>query len=64
MKRFKTYLILFFGIALFGSATQLVSHNLPVFIAGGMRVLLAFNVLLPLLDYHLCKKYNGKNLCY
>ena len=34
--------MLFFGMALFGSATplsKLVAHHFPVFIAGGLRVL-------------------------
>lgn len=48
----KTYLMLFLGMALFGSATplsKLVTQAFPVFIAGGLRVLLAFLVLWPLI---------------
>jgi len=50
MKNFKVYLMLFFGMALFGSATplsKLVTEDFPVFVAGGFRVLLAFLVLSP-----------------
>lgn len=49
-KSIQTYLMLFFGMALFGSATplsKLVTKGFPVFIAGGMRILLAFLVLWP-----------------
>jgi hypothetical protein len=45
-----SYLQLFLGMALFGSATplsKLVTKAFPVFIAGGLRVFLAFLVLLP-----------------
>jgi drug/metabolite transporter (DMT)-like permease len=65
MKQLKTYLLLFFGMALFGSATplsKLVSHAFPVFIAGGMRVLLAFLVLLPFINISSLKNYKGKDL--
>jgi drug/metabolite transporter (DMT)-like permease len=65
MKNLKTYLLLFFGMALFGSATplsKLVAHSFPVFIAGGMRVLLAFLVLLPFVKLSALKKYKGRDL--
>lgn len=57
--------MLFFGMALFGSATplsKLVAHHFPVFIAGGLRVLLAFLVLLPFVKLSGIKKYKGKDM--
>lgn len=60
----KTYLMLFFGIALFGSATplsKLVTQGAPVFIAGGVRVLLAFVVLWPFIKLSNLKNYKGRD---
>jgi drug/metabolite transporter (DMT)-like permease len=59
-----TYLMLFLGMALFGSATplsKLVTKAFPVFIAGGLRVLLAFLVLLPFIKLSNLKKYKGRD---
>jgi len=59
---FSVYLMLFFGMALFGSATplsKLVTKAFPVFIAGSLRVLLAFFVLLPFIKIGNLKKYKG-----
>lgn len=59
-----TYLQLFCGMALFGSATplsKLVTRAFPVFIAGGLRVLLAFLVLLPFLKISNIRHYKGRN---
>lgn len=59
-----TYLMLFSGMALFGSATplsKLVTQAFPVFIAGGLRVLLAFLVLLPFINLSNFKKYKGRD---
>ena len=64
MKNFKVYLMLFLGMALFGSATplsKLVTKDLPVFVAGGFRVLLAFLVLAPFVKLSSIKKYKGKD---
>lgn len=58
----KTYGMLFLGMALFGSATplsKLVTKVFPVFIAGGLRVLLAFLVLWPFIRLSNLKKYKG-----
>jgi drug/metabolite transporter (DMT)-like permease len=60
----KTYLMLFFGMALFGSATplsKLVTQTFPVFIAGGLRVLLAFLVLLLFIKISNLKNYKGRD---
>ena len=60
----KTYLMLFLGMVLFGSATplsKLVTQAFPVFIAGGLRVLLAFLVLWPLIRLPHLKNYRGRN---
>lgn len=60
----KIYLMLFLGMALFGSATplsKLVTKAFPVFIAGSLRVLLAFLVLLPFIKITNLKKYKGKD---
>jgi len=60
----RTYFMLFFGMALFGSATplsRLVTQAFPVFIAGGMRVLLAFLVLWPFINLRRLKTYRGRN---
>ena len=60
----KIYLMLFLGMALFGSATplsKLVTKAFPVFIAGGMRVLLAFLMLLPFIKIAHLKNYKGKD---
>jgi drug/metabolite transporter (DMT)-like permease len=59
-----TYLMLFFGMALFGSATplsKLVTKAFPVFIAGGLRVLLAFLVLLPFINIKNLKNYKDRD---
>lgn len=59
-----TYLMLFLGMALFGSATPLskiVTQHFPVFIAGGLRVLLAFLVLLPFIKISNLKNYKGRD---
>lgn len=59
-----TYLQLFCGMALFGSATplsKLVTQGFPVFIAGGFRVLLAFLVLLPFIKLGNFRKYSERN---
>ena len=59
-----TYLMLFSGMALFGSATplsKLVTQHFPVFIAGGLRVLLAFLVLLPFIKLSNLKNYRGRD---
>lgn len=59
-----TYLMLFLGMALFGSATplsKLVTKTFPVFIAGGLRVLLAFLVLLPFIKIGNLKNYKGRD---
>lgn len=59
-----TYLMLFSGMALFGSATplsKLVTQHFPVFIAGGLRVLLAFLVLLPFVKLSNLKNYRGRD---
>ncbi len=59
-----TYLMLAGGMALFGSATplsKLVTKAFPVFIAGGVRVLLAFLVLLPFLKLSNIKNYKGRD---
>lgn len=59
-----TYVQLFFGMALFGSATplsKLVTKSFPVFIAGGLRVLLAFLVLLPFIKLSNIGKYKGRD---
>lgn len=56
--------MLFFGMALFGSATplsKLVTKAFPVFIAGGMRVLLAFLVLWPFVQLSRLKSYKGRD---
>jgi drug/metabolite transporter (DMT)-like permease len=60
----ETYLMLFFGMALFGSATplsKLVTQAFPTFIAGGLRVLLAFLVLLPFIKISNLKNYHGRD---
>ncbi|MEO6521904.1 MAG: DMT family transporter [Mucilaginibacter sp.] len=65
MKYLKTYLMLLFGMLLFGSATplsKLVTKDFPVFIAGGFRVLLAFIVLLPFVTLSNIKKYKGRDI--
>jgi len=59
-----TYLMLFSGMALFGSATplsKLVTKHFPVFIAGGLRVLLAFLVLLPFVKLQNFRNYRGSD---
>lgn len=59
-----TYLQLFCGMALFGSATplsKLVTQAFPVFIAGGFRVLLAFLVLLPFIKLGNFRKYSARD---
>lgn len=59
-----TYLMLFCGMALFGSATplsRLVTQAFPVFIAGGLRVLLAFLVLLPFFRLSNIRNYKGRD---
>ena len=59
-----TYLMLFTGMALFGSATplsSLVTRAFPVFVAGGIRVLLAFLVLLPFVKLNNLKQYKGRD---
>lgn len=56
------YAQLFMGMVLFGSATPLsglVTKVFPVFIAGGLRVLLAFLVLWPFIDLRNIRKYKG-----
>lgn len=56
--------MLFFGMVLFGSATplsKLVTNAFPVFIAGGLRVLLAFLVLWPFIRVNNLKKYSGRD---
>lgn len=58
------YLMLFFGMALFGSATPLsglVTKAFPVFIAGGLRVLLAFLVLWPFIRLKNLTRYKGRD---
>ncbi|MEO8794098.1 MAG: DMT family transporter [Daejeonella sp.] len=65
MKNIKTYLYLFLGMALFGSATplsKLISQEFPVFIAGMLRVFLAFLVLLPFIKLNNYKKFKGRDL--
>lgn len=65
MKNIKTYLLLLSGMALFGSATplsKLVTNSFPVFLAGGMRVLLAFVVLLPFVRMAHIRQYKGRDL--
>lgn len=60
----KIYLMLLLGMALFGSATplsKLVTKAFPVFIAGGLRVLLAFLVLLPFIKLSNFKNYKGRD---
>lgn len=62
---YSIYIQLFLGIALFGSATplsKLVANAFPVFVAGGMRVLLAFLVLLPFIKVSGLKNYHGRDL--
>lgn len=57
--------MLFGGMALFGSATplsKLVTKDFPVFIAGGLRVLLAFTVLAPFVKFSNIKKYKAKDV--
>jgi drug/metabolite transporter (DMT)-like permease len=64
MKNLKTYAMLLAGMALFGRATplsKLVTQDFPVFIAGGLRVLLAFVVLLPFVKFRSIKQYSGKD---
>lgn len=64
MKKVRTYVMLTLGMALFGSATplsKLVTQDIPVFIAGGLRVLLAFIVLVPFVKLSNIRAYNGKN---
>ncbi|MET3978236.1 drug/metabolite transporter (DMT)-like permease [Mucilaginibacter sp. UYP25] len=64
MKNIKTYLMLLFGMILFGSATplsKLVTKDFPVFIAGGLRVLLAFIVLVPFVKLSNIKSYKGRD---
>jgi len=59
-----TYAMLFFGMALFGSATplsKLVTQGFPVFIAGGTRVLLAFIVLWPFIKVSHLRHYQGRD---
>ena len=59
-----TYLMLFGGMILFGSATplsKLVTQHFPVFIAGGLRVLLAFLVLLPFIKISDLKNYHNRD---
>lgn len=56
--------MLFAGMALFGSATplsKLVTQHFPVFIAGAMRVLLAFLVLFPFIKINNLKNYKGRD---
>lgn len=58
------YLMLFLGMALFGSATplsRLITRVFPVFIAGGLRVLMAFLVLLPFVKLSNIKNYKGRD---
>lgn len=48
------YVQLFLGMAFFGSATpvsKIVTEHFPVFIAGGLRVLMAFLILLPFIKW-------------
>lgn len=61
---FRIYPLLFLGMALFGSATplsKLVTQAFPVFIAGGLRVLLAFLALLPFIRLRNFKNYRGRD---
>jgi drug/metabolite transporter (DMT)-like permease len=60
-----TYAMLFLGMAFFGSATpisKIVTEHFPVFIAGGIRVLMAFLVLLPFVKMGKIKDFKGKDL--
>lgn len=63
-KNILTYLQLFFGAALFGSATPLskiVTQYFPVFIAGGLRVLLALIIFLFVLDFNRFRELNKRD---
>lgn len=65
MSNWKAYTFLFLGMAFFGSATpvsKLVVQEFPVFVAGALRVLMAFLVLLPFVKFSNFKKFKGKDL--
>jgi len=65
MKNWKAYLFLFFGMAFFGSATpvsKLVTEAFPVWIAGALRVLLAFLLLWPFVKMKDLKLFKGRDL--
>lgn len=52
MKQFVTYLQLGLGMIIFGSGTpvsKLVTQDFPVFLASGLRMLIAFLVFSPVL---------------
>jgi drug/metabolite transporter (DMT)-like permease len=64
VKNFKTYLMLFFGMAFFGSATpvsKLVVQEFSVFVAGMLRVLMAFLILLPFVKLKRILDFKGKD---
>jgi drug/metabolite transporter (DMT)-like permease len=64
MKNLPTYLMLFAGMALFGSATplsKLVTEAFPVFVAGGLRVLMAFLILLPFTSFKPLRQFHSKD---
>lgn len=65
MSNTKAYLFLFFGMVCFGSATpvsKLVVDQFPVFVAGALRVAMAFLVLLPFVKFAKIKTFKGKDL--
>ena len=58
-------MFLFLGMAFFGSATpvsKLVTEAFPVWIAGALRVLLAFLLLLPFVHLSHLKRFRGRDL--
>lgn len=64
MKSWKAYILLFLGMAFFGSATpvsKLVTESFPVWIAGALRVLLAFLLLLPFVKISHVKNFKGRD---
>jgi len=64
MKNLKVYAMLFFGMVCFGSATpvsKLVVQDFSVFIGGGLRVLMAFLILLPFVKLKRILDFKGKD---
>jgi drug/metabolite transporter (DMT)-like permease len=64
VKNLKTYLMLFFGMAFFGSATpvsKLVVEEFSVFVGGMLRVLMAFLILFPFVNIKEIFAFKGKD---